>query len=42
MKHKILWTGLHTLEVSGRVNVYTEEEYQQLCWWDLVKFRYNF
>lgn len=42
MIHKILPTGLHILEVRGRVSVYTEKEYQHLSWWNLVKLKYNF
>lgn len=32
---------LHIIEVKGRVNVYTEKEYQKLEWWDLIKMKYN-
>jgi hypothetical protein len=42
MTHKILPTGLHALEVGGRVHIYTEKEYQHLSWWNLIKLKYNF
>jgi len=40
MKHKIV-NKLHCIENNGRVNVYTEKEYQHLTWWQLVKLKYN-
>ena len=42
MRHKILQSGLHAIIVNGRVNIYTEEEYQHLNWWSRVKLKYNF
>lgn len=40
MTHRIV-NKLHYIEVKGRVNVYTEKEYQQLEWWDLINMKYN-
>ena len=43
MRHKILKTGLHCIINSmGRVFVFTEEEYNHLKWWQLVKLKYGF
>lgn len=37
MGHKIV-NNLHIItDKKGHVNVYTEEEYQQLSWWNKVK-----
>ena len=38
--HKILATGLHALTINGRVYIYTEQEYEYLTWWQLVKIKY--
>jgi len=36
MKHKVLKTGLHCITNSnGRVYVFTEDEYQNISWWNL-------
>jgi len=40
MTHRIV-NKLHYIEVKGRVNVYTETEYQKLESWDLIKMKYN-
>ena len=40
MIHKIV-NGLHILESNGFIEVYTEEEYNHLTWWDKVKLKYN-
>jgi len=40
MKHRIV-NGLHVIEVGGRINVYTEEEYTHLTWWNKVKIKFN-
>lgn len=38
MIHKVLPTGLHTIiDETGRVYVYTEEEYTHMSWWKKVK-----
>ena len=39
-EHKILATGLHAITINDRVHIYTEEEYQHLSWWKIVKMRY--
>jgi len=41
MKHRILQTGLHSIEVNGRINIYTEKEYDHFSWWSIVKLKYN-
>lgn len=41
MEHKILPSGLHALIINNKVNIYTEEEYQHLNWWSIVKLKYN-
>jgi hypothetical protein len=41
MEHKILPSGLHAIIVNGRINIYTEEEYQHLSWWAMIKLKYN-
>jgi hypothetical protein len=42
MKHKVLETGLHCITTKkGRVYVFTENEYQHLTWWNLVRLRYE-
>lgn len=38
--HIVLGNGLHCIHIEERVHVYTEEEYQQLTWWDKVKMKY--
>jgi hypothetical protein len=38
--HIVLGNGLHCIHVGERVNVYTEEEYQELTWWKKVKMKY--
>ena len=40
MKHRIV-NRLHVIEVDGRINVYDEEEYTQLTWWNKVKIKFN-
>ena len=43
MEHKITTTGLHCIINSkGRVFVFTEEEYEHLKWWQLVRIKYDF
>jgi len=39
-EHKILPTGLHAITINDRVHIYTEQEYQHLSWWKIVKMRY--
>lgn len=42
MKHKVLETGLHCItNKKGKVYVFTENEYQHLTWWNLVRLRYE-
>jgi hypothetical protein len=39
MTHRVV-NKLHFIEVKGRVNVYTEREYQHLTWWSKIKNKY--
>ena len=42
MKHKVLETGLHCItNKKGKVYDFTENEYQHLTWWNLVRLRYE-
>jgi hypothetical protein len=41
MTHKVLASGLHAIIINGRVEIYTEKEYQHLSWWSKVKLKYN-
>jgi len=39
----ILDTGLHCItDKKGHVSVYTEHQYKQLTWWEIIKIFYNF
>lgn len=39
--HKILPSGVHAvIRKSGRVDIYTEAEWQHLSWWELVKLKH--
>lgn len=40
MIHRVV-NKLHIIEVKGRVNVFTEKEYEHLTWWQLVKLKYD-
>ena len=40
MKHIITKTGLHSITIGKRVHIYTEKEYQNLTWWELIKLKY--
>ena len=40
IKHIILESGLHCIHVGKRVHVYTENEYEQLTWWNKIKMKY--
>lgn len=41
MTHKILPTGLHAITRNGIVEIYTENEYSQLSWWQAIKIKYD-
>lgn len=42
MRHIILDTGLHCItDKKGHVRVYTEQQYEQLTWWNKIKTRYG-
>lgn len=39
--HRILPSGLHAvIRESGRVDIYTEAEWNHLSWWDVMKLKY--
>lgn len=41
VEHRVLPTGLHCLiDDKGRVEVYTEKEYEHLSWWDHQRIKY--
>lgn len=40
MIHRIV-NKLHIIEIKGRVNVFTEKEYNNLKWFDIVKLKYD-
>ena len=43
--HVILPSGLHAIQYknkngTSRVEILTEDEYQQMTWWDIMKLKY--
>jgi len=41
MTHKILPSGVHAvIRESGRVDIYTEAEWQHLSWWEFIKLKH--